>query len=52
MYIYIDAVRQVLLYHTLPNQWQMFGGMVYAVISLVIGLLVFYKHQNKFILHI
>lgn len=52
MYIYIDAVRQVLLYHTLPNQWQMFGGMAYAVISLVIGLLVFYKHQNKFILHI
>lgn len=52
MYIYIDSVRQVLIYHTLPGQWQMFGGMLYAIISLVIGLRVFYKHQNKFILHI
>ena len=52
MYIYIDAVRELLVYHNLPGQWQMFGGLVYAVVSFVIGLFVFYKHQDKFILHI
>ena len=52
MYIYIDAVRQLLIYHTLPNQWQMFGGLLYAIVAFIIGLSVFYKHQDKFILHI
>lgn len=52
MYIYIDAVRKLLIYHTIPVSSQMFGGLLYAVVAFVIGIHVFYKHQNKFILHI
>ena len=52
MYIYVNATRQLLIYHTLPATEQMIGGLVYAVVFLFIGLTVFYKHQKKFILHI
>lgn len=52
MYIYLNSVRELLLYHTLPGQWELFGGVLYAIISFGIGLKVFYKHQDRFILYI
>ena len=52
MYIYIDATRNLLIYHTIPVSSQMFLGFVYAMAAFIIGIYVFYKRQNKFILHI
>ena len=52
MYIYINATRQLLVYHLLPEPVQMIGGLLYAVFFLTAGMIIFYKHQKKFILHI
>lgn len=52
MYIYINAARELLIYHTLPEASQLLGGVLYAFLFFAIGIRVFYKKQKKFILHI
>jgi ABC-2 type transport system permease protein len=52
LYLYIDYLRQLVLYNTVPSFSQNIVCFLFGVIFLVIGLIVFYKKQDKFILYI
>lgn len=49
---YLDMFRDLMLYNSLPHLWQLGLGAVEAVIALVIGLIIFYKKQDEFILNL
>lgn len=52
LYHYIDYFRQILLYGTLPGVQENLICMVSSGATLIIGLIVFKKQQDKFILYI
>lgn len=52
MYQYINMFRNIVLFHTTPSLKETLLCIIYAVISLALGALVFTKKQDKFILHI
>lgn len=52
MYIYINCMREILVYNSFPRPYEMAGGLLYGVVLFTIGIYYFYRHQKKFILHI
>lgn len=52
LYYFIDYFRQVVMYGTVPNLTTNLICMIFSVIFLIIGLIVFKKSQDKFILYI
>ena len=52
LYQYIAYFRNVFLYGRAPSADQVFICIVYAVVALVAGLLIFHRMQHKFILYI
>ena len=52
IYGIIASIRTVLLSGTLYDPFQMLYSAVFAITTLVIGMAVFYKYQNKFLLHL
>ncbi len=49
---YVNYFRDILLYHTAPTLLENLICIVFAVVTLVIGLFAFRKSQDKFILHV
>ena len=52
MYYYVSAFRDVALYGRIPGPRIMIGGWVFAIVMMVLGLWVFQKNKDKFILYI
>lgn len=52
MYYFVEAFRDIVLYGKLPDAYTNIMCVTFAGASLLIGLLVFYKNQHKFVLHI
>lgn len=52
LYYMIEHFRQCMMYGTIPNLQLNVTCMLYAVCAFVIGLGIFYKTQDKFILYI
>jgi lipopolysaccharide transport system permease protein len=52
IYAVISCCRSVFLYGQIYDLHQLLFAVVSAVISLIIGLALFYRYQDKFILHI
>lgn len=52
LHIYIDFLRNIALYNSVPGMSSFIGCVAAAIVSMVIGCLVFFKNQHKFILHI
>jgi lipopolysaccharide transport system permease protein len=52
VYGIIDCLRTVLLNGTLYNPLTLLYSTVFALVSLVVGMALFYKYQNKFLLHL
>lgn len=52
IYAVINSCRSVFLEGVLYDPQQMLFAMISGVVALIIGLIVFYKFQNKFVLHI
>lgn len=52
VYGIIDCLRTVLLNGTLYNPATLLYSTVFAIIALVVGMALFYKYQNKFLLHL
>lgn len=52
MYHYVTYFREIALYHTMPGLMENGICIGFGVVMLVIGLIVFKKTQDKFILHI
>ncbi|GIO35107.1 transport permease protein [Paenibacillus albilobatus] len=52
MYYFVQVFRDIVLYHQLPNLQVNLICIAFAVASLIVGLFVFYKNQNKFVLNI
>lgn len=52
LYYFVEYFRSLLMYHTIPGlQWNLIC-MAFSLGALVLGVLVFKKAQDKFILHI
>lgn len=52
MYHYIEYTRDIVLYNAVPSLTQNLTCIGISLVTLVLGLLVFYKKQDKFILYI
>ena len=52
LYAIISCCRSVFLYGTLYNPLQLLFGMVAGVALLIVGIALFYKYQDRFILYI
>lgn len=52
MYYFVEAFRDIVLYHRFPSLYVNVMCIAFALISLLFGLFVFYKNQHKFVLHI
>jgi lipopolysaccharide transport system permease protein len=52
VYAVIDCLRSVLMNGTLYNPATLLYATVCAIASLVIGMALFYKYQNKFLMHL
>lgn len=52
MYCFITYFRQIVLEGTIPNIGLNMICMLYALLALIIGTIVFYRNQDKFILHL
>ena len=52
MYIYVTYIRDVILYQQVPSLGMHLACIAMAVVSLLIGYLVFHKNEHKFILYI
>jgi lipopolysaccharide transport system permease protein len=52
LYAVINCCRSSFLYGTLYNPVQLLFAMVSGIAALILGIVVFYKYQDKFILHV
>ncbi len=52
LYHFVECFRTVAIYGTFPTLWQNIVCTVLALTSLVLGLAVFYKKQDTFILYV
>ncbi|NRF95750.1 ABC transporter permease [Paenibacillus frigoriresistens] len=52
MYYYVEYFREIILYGTLPSAQLNLICCLTGVITLITGMFIFYKNQNKFILYI
>jgi ABC-type polysaccharide/polyol phosphate export permease len=52
MYYFVESFRDVLLYNQFPSLQTNLICIMYSLSALILGLIVFYKNQNKFVLHI
>lgn len=52
MYYYVSYFREIMLYGTTPGLYETLLCVVFAVVTLIIGIVVFQKLQKKFILHV
>jgi lipopolysaccharide transport system permease protein len=52
IYNIISCIRTVVLDGTLYDPFQLMYGAVFAIVMLIIGITVFYKYQNKFLLNL
>lgn len=52
MYHFIEYYRQILLYHMWPSLKLNTICLVFAISTLIIGTIVFYKKQNEFVLNV
>lgn len=52
LYYYVEAFRDVVLYGRIPDVQTNLMCVMFSVISLLLGLVIFYKNQKNFVLHI
>lgn len=52
LYYFINMFRKIVLYNTVPTLHNIVVCAIISITALVIGLIVFYKKQDKFILYI
>ncbi|URN95429.1 MAG: ABC transporter permease [Candidatus Pristimantibacillus lignocellulolyticus] len=52
MYYFVEMFRELILYNQMPSLQLNLMCLMFSSISLLVGLFIFYKNQNKFVLHI
>lgn len=52
MYYYVSYFREIMLYGTTPGFHETLLCVVFAVVTLIVGIVIFQKLQKKFILHV
>lgn len=48
MFYYITMARELIIYNKMPELWIILGGVVYSLLFLIIGLIIFNKLKYKF----
>ena len=49
LYVYIDSARQIILFGNCPSITNIFLMVFYGVFAVVIGSIIFKKHQDNFV---
>ena len=52
LYMYINATREIMLFSTMPSLVYLLMCLVVALVTLLLGLFIFRKNQNKFIYYL
>ncbi len=52
LYFYLGQFRDVMIYHRCPGNAILFAGVIAAIVSLMIGTVIFGKLKDRFILYI
>ena len=52
LYLYLTGARSIVLYSARPSLTQMLGMFMYGLVTLLIGIYVFRKNQDKFIYYV
>ncbi|SEC12897.1 ABC-2 type transport system permease protein [Paenibacillus sp. GP183] len=52
MYYFVEAFRDIVLYDQLPTFQNNIICIIYSLLSMAVGLFIFYRNQNKFVLYI
>ena len=52
LYYYVAAIRDLVLYGNIPGPRVIWGGWLFAILMLIIGVGVFQKYKDRFILYI
>lgn len=52
MYYFVESFRDVILYNQFPSFHTNLMCIIFSLSAFLLGLLIFYKNQNKFVLHI
>ena len=52
LYMFINSTRDIFLFSKMPTTFDLVGCLIYGVGTLLIGLIIFRKNQNKFIYYV
>ncbi len=52
LYLYINSLREIVLYHTAPTPLYLLTGVLVGFCTMILGMLVFKRKQDKFIYYI
>jgi ABC-2 type transport system permease protein len=52
MYYFVEAFRDIVLYSKLPDLQTNIACLSFSALSILLGMLIFYKNQHKFVLNI
>ena len=52
MYYYVAQMRDLVLYGTIPGPRIFWGGWILAIVMMIVGITVFHKHKDNFILYV
>lgn len=52
MYHYVEYMRQLILYGQFPGMKENLVCFLFGIVSLIIGVVVFYKKQDRFVLYV
>ncbi|MEA4888136.1 MAG: ABC transporter permease [Clostridiaceae bacterium] len=52
MTVYIEMFRDLMMHNTFPDAFTLAKGVIFCIVSLTVGLYVFYKRHDSFILYI
>lgn len=52
MFYFVQAFRDIVLYGQFPDFYTNLACLSFSALSVALGLLIFYKNQHKFVLHI
>lgn len=52
LYMFINATRDIFLFSKMPSTFDLVGGALCGIGTLLLGLIIFRRHQNKFIYYV
>ena len=52
LYVYINSLREIVLFGNCPSALYLATGLIVGLVTMIIGMLIFRKKQDKFVYYI